>query len=81
MATLQSISTGTAPAAIAIVARLSAKIQNLAETIRFRQRMARDLAALRARDTHLLADIGLRQFHLMSDGDQEALYRKISRHS
>ncbi len=80
MTTLQSINTGHAPAA-PIVVRLSATIRNLAETIRFRQRMARDMAVLRARDPHMLADIGLSQFHLMPDDAQEALYRRLSRHS
>ena len=81
MTTLQLIGTGNAPAAAPIMARLSATIHNLAETIRFRKCMARDLAVLRARDPHMLADIGLSRFHLMPDEAQEALYRKISRHS
>lgn len=79
MTTLQSTIKETA-SAVSVRARLSVKVQNLAETIRFRRRMARNLAELRAFSPHLLDDIGLSQFHLMPGEAQEALYRHILRH-
>jgi hypothetical protein len=80
MTTLELINAGHASTA-SIFARASAIIHNFAENVRFGRRMARNLAALRARDPHILADICLSHFGLMPEDAQEALYRRISRDS
>jgi len=73
MTTLLANRTGTALSITPAISGLTAWLNRWAEAIRARSRMARDMATLRALDPHMLADIGLKDFHRLPEDRQEAL--------
>jgi uncharacterized protein YjiS (DUF1127 family) len=81
MTTLLANRAGTAFSNTPAISSLTAWFSRLAEGIRARHRMARDMATLRSFDPHMLADIGLKGFHHLPEDGQVALLRAAQRNN
>lgn len=81
MTTLLANRTGTDLSITPVISGLAAWLNRWADGIRARRCMARDMAALRSFDPHILADIGLNRFNLLPEEVQEEHYRAALGHN